>query len=145
LARDPRRLNFSADFHRDNSGTRAALAGLIVSVKFKTKQRGGRPMPEHIKFILKHAAYGAVLAAVFVGALLYLNVGNLWHLVTHTSEGPIAVVMLYIFFTITLGSAQIGYKIMTLGEENDDEPHGGKRDAIPSFDPIPVPVRDERR
>ncbi len=102
-------------------------------------------MPEHIRFILRHAAYGAVLAAVFVGALLYLNVGNLWHLVTHTAEGPIAVVMLYIFFTITLGSAQIGYKIMSLGEENDDEPRGGKRDAIRVFDAIPVPAREERR
>jgi hypothetical protein len=102
-------------------------------------------MPEHIRFILRHAAYGAVLAAVFVGALLYLNVGNLWHLVTHTAEGPIAVVMLYIFFTITLGSAQIGYKIMSLGEENDDEPRGGKRDAIRVFDAIPVPAREDRR
>jgi uncharacterized membrane protein len=102
-------------------------------------------MPEHIRFILRHAAYGAVLAAVFVGALLYLNVGNLWHLVTHTAEGPIAVVMLYIFFTITLGSAQIGYKIMSLGEENDDEPRGGKRDAIRVFDAIPVPAREDCR
>jgi hypothetical protein len=100
-------------------------------------------MPDHIRFLLRHAAYGAVLAAVFVGALLYLNVGNLWHLVTHTAEGPIAVVMLYVFFTITLGSAQIGYKIMTLGED-DDEPRGGKRDEIPSYDAVPVPVRNDR-
>ncbi|MGP1357911.1 hypothetical protein [Roseicyclus sp.] len=98
-------------------------------------------MPDHIKFLLRHAAFGAVLAAGFVGALLWLNVGNLWHLVTHTAEGPIAVVMLLVFCTITFGSAQIGYKIMTLGEKDDDEPRGGRRDAVRVLDAIPVPVK----
>ncbi|MDG4647445.1 hypothetical protein P6F26_03225 [Roseibacterium sp. SDUM158017] len=101
-------------------------------------------MPDHIRFLLRHAAYGAVLAAVFVGALLYLDIGNIWHLVTHTSEGPIALAILYVFFTITLGSAQIGYKIMTLGD--DDEPRGGRREPIRAYEPIPVRVRtDDRR
>ena len=39
-------------------------------------------MPDHIKLILRHAAFGGVLALAFVGALLWLNVANLWHLVT---------------------------------------------------------------
>jgi hypothetical protein len=73
-------------------------------------------MPDHIKFLLRHAAFGAVLGAAFVGALLWLNVANLWHLVTHTAEGPIAVLMLVVFSTVTFGSVQIGYKIMTMGE-----------------------------
>jgi hypothetical protein len=47
-------------------------------------------------------------------------VANLWHLVTHTSEGPIAVLMLVLFCTITFGSVQIGYKIMSMGEEDDE-------------------------
>lgn len=106
-------------------------------------------MPDHIKFILRHAFFGFVLALVFVGGLLYLNVANLWHLVTHTAEGPIALVMLVVFCAITFGSAQIGYKIMMMGEENDDdEPRGGKRDAIPVLDAIAIPVRvksDTRR
>ncbi|MCU4653149.1 hypothetical protein N8I71_09920 [Roseibacterium sp. SDUM158016] len=102
-------------------------------------------MPDHIRFILRHAAFGAVIAAAFVAMLLVFNVGNLWHLVTHTAEGPIAVVMLFVFCTITFGSAQIGYKIMTMGED-DDKPSGGKRDAIRVFDAIPIPVRtDDRR
>jgi hypothetical protein len=98
-------------------------------------------MPDHIKLILRHAFYGFIVALVFVGGLMYLNVANLWHLVTHTAEGPIALAVLTILCTIIFGSVQIGYKIMSMGEEND-EPRGGKRDAIPSFDAIPVPVRD---
>ena len=97
-------------------------------------------MPDHIKMMLRHAAYGAFIALGFVGALMYFNVANLWHLVTHTAEGPIALVVLTVLCAITFGSVQIGYKIMTMGEE-DDTPRGGKRDAIPTFDAIPVPVR----
>ena len=101
-------------------------------------------MPDHIRFILRHAAFGFVIALAFVGMLLAFDVAGLWHLVTHTAEGPIALVMLVVFCTITFGSAQIGYKIMTMGE--DDGEDGGKRDAIRSYDASPVPVRiDDRR
>jgi hypothetical protein len=100
-------------------------------------------MPEHIKFILRHAAWGGLAAVVFVALLLWFNVANLWHLVTHTAEGPIALIAMTIFFGITFGSAQVGYKIMTIGE--DDTPKGGKRDAIPT-QLVPIPVRaDDRR
>jgi len=104
-------------------------------------------MPDHIKFILRHALYGFFIALGFVGLLLYFNVANLWHLVSHTSEGPSAVLMLIVFCTITFGSVQIGYQIMMLGEENDDDDQGGKRDALPAADPvaIPVRVRNDRR
>jgi uncharacterized membrane protein len=102
-------------------------------------------MPDHIKMILRHAFYGFLIALAFVGGLLAFNVANLWHLVTHTAEGPIALVVFVVLCTITFGSVQIGYKIMSMGEENDDR-DGGKRDAIPTLVAIPVPVRaDERR
>ncbi|MBF9060673.1 hypothetical protein HKCCSP123_15940 [Rhodobacterales bacterium HKCCSP123] len=101
-------------------------------------------MPSHIRFILKHAAVGLGIGVAFVAMLLAFDVGGLWHLVTHTAEGPIAVLMLTVFCTITFGSAQIGYKIMTMGEEGRDDDKGGKRDAVFTLDAIPVPVRAER-
>ena len=102
-------------------------------------------MPDHIKLILRHGFFGFLIALAFVAGLLAFNVANLWHLVTHTAEGPIAVLMLVVFSTVTFGSVQIGYKIMSMGEE-DDEPRGGTRDPIGSFDAIPIPVRtDDRR
>ncbi len=96
-------------------------------------------MPDHIRFILRHAAYGFVIALSFVGMLLAFDVAGLWHLVTHTAEGPIAVVMLVVFCTITFGSAQIGYKIMTMGDDDDD--HRGRRDPVFSLTAVPRPVR----
>jgi len=104
-------------------------------------------MPDHIRFILRHAAFGVVIALAFVGMLLVLNVANLRHLVTHTDEGPIALAMLVVFCTITFGAAQIGYKIMTLGADDDDR--AGKGDALgdPLSDgqPVPVPARHRER
>ena len=100
-------------------------------------------MPHHIRFILRHAALGFGIAFAFVVMLLAFDVAGLWHLVTHTAEGPIALGVLFILCGITFGSAQVGYKIMTMGEDDGEE--GGKRDAIRSYDAIPVPVRTEDR
>lgn len=100
-------------------------------------------MPDHIKLILRHALYGVFIALGFVAMLLYFNVANLWHLVTHTAEGPIAVLMLIVFCTITFGSVQIGFRIMTMGDEHDDQ--GGKRDAIPARDAVVIPVPADDR
>ena len=102
-------------------------------------------MPDHIAFILRHGLIGFALAVVFVGMLLAFDVAGLWHLVTHTAEGPLAVLMLVVFFTITFGAVQIGYQIMMLGEDDDDDDdHGGRRDPEFTRDAIPVRVRDAR-
>ncbi|WP_306044914.1 hypothetical protein [Nioella sp. MMSF_3534] len=97
-------------------------------------------MPDHIRMIIRHAFIGFGISVAFTVMILAFNVGNLWHLVTHTSEGPVAVLMLIVFGTITFGSAQIGYKIMSMGDEDDDQ-SGGKRDALPVADPVALPVR----
>lgn len=102
-------------------------------------------MPDFIKMMLRNALYGFFIALAFVGGLLYYNVANLWHLVTHTAEGPVALVVMVVLCTITFGSVQIGIRIMMMGEE-DDGPRGGRRDGVRVRDAIPVPVRtDERR
>lgn len=103
-------------------------------------------MPDHIKLILRHAAFGGVISVVFVALLLWFNVANLWHLVTHTAEGPLALGVLTILCWITFGSVQIGIRIMMMG--NDDDQSGGKRAPEPVVESLamPIPVRvDDRR
>ena len=93
---------------------------------------GGCAVPDHIAFILRHGLIGFALALIFVAMLLAFDVAGLWHLVTHTADGPIAVIMLVVFFTITFGAVQIGYQIMMLGEDDDDDDdQGGLRQPIP--------------
>ncbi len=101
-------------------------------------------MPDPIKLILRHAALGGLIAVGFVALLLWLNVGNLWHLVTHTSEGPLALAVLTAFCTITFGSVQIGIRIMAMAEDQESG-GGGKRAPQAVAVPIAVIARDERR
>lgn len=99
-------------------------------------------MPKHIKFLLRHAFVGGVVAVAFVGALLWMNVANLWHLVTHSPEGPLALIVMTAFFWITFGSVQIGIRIMMMGEDTDRG--GGRRAPEQAATPVPVRVRGKR-
>ncbi|MBY4893201.1 hypothetical protein KUL25_10535 [Rhodobacteraceae bacterium N5(2021)] len=98
-------------------------------------------MPDYIKMILRHAIYGGVIAVAFVGALLWFNVANLWHLVTHSSDGVLALIVMTALCWITFGSVQVGIRIMMMAD-NDDK-GGGKRAPEPVVDPMamPIPVR----
>ncbi|WP_224815841.1 hypothetical protein [Hasllibacter sp. MH4015] len=100
-------------------------------------------MPDHIRFILRHAAWGGLVAIAFVAGLLVLNVGNLWHLVTHTSEGMLAVIVLTILCWITFGSVQIGIRIMALAK--DDDQGGGTRAPERVASTVPIRVRADRQ
>ncbi|ABD56326.1 hypothetical protein [Jannaschia sp. CCS1] len=100
-------------------------------------------MPEHIKMILRHAIYGGVIAVAFVGALLWMNVGNLWHLVTHTAEGPLALIVLTVLCWITFGSVQIGIRIMMMA--SDDDQGGGTRAPEALTRRVPVQARAAHR
>jgi len=86
-----------------------------------------------------------VIAFAFVAMLLGFNLANLRHLVLNSADGVLAVVMLYIFCTITFGSAQIGYRIMT--RSDDDKGDQGRRDRAftSEMQPIPVRIREDKR
>lgn len=83
-------------------------------------------MPELVRLYIRNVALGFVLALLFTGALLALNVANLWHLVSSTSGGVIAVVMLVVFNTIVFAGVQFGIAVMRMAEDRDP-PHGGLR------------------
>ncbi|MEM8554787.1 MAG: hypothetical protein AAGF71_08160 [Pseudomonadota bacterium] len=98
-------------------------------------------MPHLIRVYIRQVIAGFVLSACFVAALLYINVANLWHLVTHVDVGWIAVLMLWVFNGIVFAGVQFA---LALPSGKDDDDTGGKRDAIPTFLAEPVPVRVDR-
>ncbi|MCW8843005.1 MAG: hypothetical protein OQK00_06275 [Rhodobacteraceae bacterium] len=98
-------------------------------------------MPKLIRLYITQVLAGFGLSAIFVGLLLYFNVANLWHLVTHTSGGLIAVVMLFMLNGIVFAGVQFGISIM--GMAGDDRPGGGKRDDLPVMPARLVPVPAE--
>ena len=98
-------------------------------------------MPNHIRFLLKHAAIGAVAGVAFVGLLLAFDVVGLRHVVLNTSEGFIALTVMTMLFVITFGSVQMGRAIMSLGR---DYRTGGGRPQAELLIPIPVEKAQHR-
>ena len=99
-------------------------------------------MPKLISLYIRNVFYGFGLSAVFVGLLMYFNIANLWHLVSSSSMGWVAGVMLFMFNGIVFSGVQFGIAIMRM--EDNDEPKGGKRDELVlKLQPVPIPV-DEK-
>lgn len=94
-------------------------------------------MPKLVRLYIKNVLFGFGLSGLFVFALLYTNVANLWHLVSSSEMGWVAVVMLLFFNGAVFAGVQFAMTIMRM-ESEDDEPRGGKR--VPVATNIPVPV-----
>lgn len=96
-------------------------------------------MTDLVRMYIRNVAIGFVLALVFTGALLALNVANLWHLVTHTQGGVIAVLMLVVFNTIVFAGVQFAIAVMKMAEPEDKTPRGPRAPSV-SRTPVRVPV-----
>ncbi len=94
-------------------------------------------MPKLVRLYITQVLIGFALSAGFVGALLYMNVANLWHLISTSDIGWIAVVMLIMFNGIVFSGVQFAIVIMRMGGD-DQGPSKGKR--IPVATDIPVRV-----
>lgn len=99
-------------------------------------------MPELVRLYIRQVAYGFALSAGFVALLLGLNVANLWHLISHTQGGWIAVVMLFVFNGIVFSGVQFAIAIMRMAD-SDDNGQGGKRDDLRTYLAEPIPVRHD--
>lgn len=99
-------------------------------------------MPELVRLYIKNVVMGFGLSAVFVSALLYTNVANLWHLVSTSNVGWIAVVMLVFFNGVVFAGVQFAISIMRM-EAEDEGPKGGKRLPVATDIPARVAVAAE--
>lgn len=100
-------------------------------------------MPHLVRVYIRQVIIGYMISAAFVGLLLYLNVANLWHLVTHVDVGWVAVLMLWVFNGIVFAGVQFALALPS----DRDTTQGGKRDAIPLslHEPVLIPIRDTDR
>ena len=90
-------------------------------------------MPNHIKFLLFHAACGIVFAAFLVWTMLFFDVANLRYLMLKSDMKWIAFITLMVSMSITFGSVQMGIAIMRMGRE-DETKTGGRGPKIPLID-----------
>ena len=81
-------------------------------------------MPVIIRFYIKHCLIGFAVAAAFIAALMYFNVANLWHLVSTSDIGPMALLVFWVLNGIVFAGVQNGVAIMLMAESDRDD-HGG--------------------
>ena len=96
-------------------------------------------MPRLIRLYILQILAGFGLSTVFVGILLWQNVANLYHLVTHTEAGLLAVFLLWLFNGLVFAGVQFAISVMRM-QDNDTPPSGGKRDMVLDYQPVRVPV-----
>lgn len=72
-------------------------------------------------FLLRHALIGFALGAVFVSAIVCLDIGGLRGLLLNDAGGWLAAGLLVFFAGSTFAAAQMGMAVMLSGGEQDDE------------------------
>lgn len=98
------------------------------------------PPPDLIKLYIRNVAIGFGLSAIFVGLLLWFNVGGLGGLVARSDMGWIAVLMLFLSNGVIFAGVQFAFAVMAMAEDDDDDgPQGGRR--APVLEPVAIPVR----
>jgi len=98
-------------------------------------------MPKLIRLYITHVAIGFGIAAAFVGMLLWFNVANLWHLVTHSDKGLLAVVILWFANGIVFAGVQFAIAVMRLKDDDDDSPRSGHRQHVMHREYATIPAR----
>ncbi len=81
-------------------------------------------MPRLVRFYIRHTLIGFGVAGCFVALLMWFNVANLWHLISTSDVGGLALFLLWMFNGIVFSGVQFGISIMRLAEETGS---GGTR------------------
>lgn len=98
-------------------------------------------MPDLIRLYIKHVLIGYAIAAAFVAMLLYFDIAHLWHLVSTSDKGWLAVLVLWFANGVVFAGVQFGIAVMNMKDDDDDEPRGGKRQFVNPDHGQMIPVR----
>lgn len=106
-------------------------------------------MPELVRLYLRNILIGFLLALVFTGLLIGLDVANLRHLTLETRGGWLGIVMLVIFNTIVFAGVQFAIAVMRMADPGDGPRRGSHapltgRAPGGAGVPVAVPARSRR-
>lgn len=99
-------------------------------------------MPKLIRLYIVNVAIGFGLAGVFVGMLLWFDIANLWHLISTSDKGWLALLILWVSNGIIFAGVQFGIAVMRMKDDDDDDgPGGGLRQRVMQREHATIPVR----
>ena len=93
-------------------------------------------MPKLIRFYIINCIIGFTLSAIFVTAIMWFNVANLWHLVSGSDIGLMAIVVFWVLNGIVFAGVQFGVAVMLMADSDDKD--GGPRGGM--LIPLRVPA-----
>ena len=96
-------------------------------------------MPKLIRLYIINVLIGFAIAAAFVALLLTFDVAGLRHLVTASSGGILAIVMLWFANGIVFAGVQFAIAVMAM-REKPEGPRGGTRAPVTFHEPARVRV-----
>lgn len=79
-----------------------------------------------VRYMLLGAAEGVVAGWVILLALKHLDVMGIGSLISTSSDGALALVMMLVFFGITFGMVGIAWRIMVLLPEEPERDRDGR-------------------
>jgi hypothetical protein len=84
-------------------------------------------MPKLIRFYIINCVIGFTVAAIFTGAIMWFNVANLWHLISGSDIGVMAIIVFWVLNGIVFAGVQFGVAVMLMADKDDDDegPRGG--------------------
>ena len=100
-------------------------------------------MPKLIRLYIKNVAIGFGLAGVFVGMLLWFDIANLWHLISTSDKGWLALLILWLANGIIFAGVQFAIAVMRMKDDDDDH-HGGLRQRVMRREYATIPVRADQ-
>ncbi len=98
-------------------------------------------MPKLIRFYILNCAIGFTVSGVFTFAIMWFNVANLWHLISTSDIGLMAIIVFWVLNGIVFAGVQFGVAVMLMADsdDKDDGPRGGH--GVP----VRVPATAEAR
>jgi hypothetical protein len=71
-------------------------------------------LPEHIRFLARHCLLGIAAGWLFLAALIWLDVARLGHLLLHSEDRVLTLLLAAAGFGVTFGSLAMGTAIFLL-------------------------------
>lgn len=102
-------------------------------------------MPRVVRLYVKSALTGFAAAGAFVFLVLWLNVANLWHLVSGSDVAVMAVAVFWVLNGIVFSGVQFAWAITAMADKPDPGDGGGfgPRQGVPVL--VAETVRKESR
>lgn len=101
-------------------------------------------MPKLIRFYIINCIIGFIVAGIFTAAIMWFNVANLWHLISNSDIGIMAIIVFWVLNGIVFAGVQFGVAIMLMDapDDKDDGPRRGM--GIPVRVPATAQARSAR-